>query len=356
MSSAPALCRDGTVFISYARADNLEPPMPNAPSGWVTFFWDQLRWELTDRGAKRAKLWLDRYEIEPAERFTKKIEDAVREAKLIVPVLSENWVGSDWCRREIETFGECRPDAVDRIVPVVKNEPRRETLPELLRGPNAREGYRFFVQDPSGEVREFYWRGLQDEKAYFEILKRIARFIIEQLGEDLPERLPQPTPNNGRTVYVAVAARELRDARQRLVNDLTGAGFAVVPAEDDLPDTAEDCAKAVRDALVRAELAVHLLGENPGADKHKLLVPVAGIVGLIADDKRKFGRESDVAREPGLLVFPNAETDVLVTVPVGCVDGPSRSGLSNGKQSSSPPSRYASGRISRSPVGSSCRR
>jgi hypothetical protein len=263
MTDGPAPSREGTVFISYARADDEKPPMPNAPSGWVTFFWDQLRWELTDRGAKYAKLWLDRYEIEPAEAFTPAIENAVREARLIVPVLSENCADSDWCRREIETFGQCHPDAVERVVPVVKYQPPREKLPELLRGPNAREGYRFFVQELTGEVREFYWRGLRDENAYFETLKRIARYIIERLGEDFPERLPPVSPN-GRTIYVAVAARELRDARQRLVNDLAGAGFAVVPAEDDLPDAAEDCAEAVRDALARAELAVHLLGDNPG--------------------------------------------------------------------------------------------
>ena len=66
---------------------------------------------MTDRGAKRAKLWLDRYQIEPAEAFTPVIEKAVREAQLIVPVLSRNWVGSDWCRREVEAFGESHPDA-----------------------------------------------------------------------------------------------------------------------------------------------------------------------------------------------------------------------------------------------------
>jgi hypothetical protein len=76
--------RDGTVFISYARADNERPPHSDVVQGWVTFFWDQLRYELTDRGAKRAKLWLDRYDIEPAEAFTPTIERAVAEAKLIV--------------------------------------------------------------------------------------------------------------------------------------------------------------------------------------------------------------------------------------------------------------------------------
>jgi|CXWL01.1.fsa_nt_gi hypothetical protein len=54
---------DHSVFISYARADN-EPP-DSETKGWVSFFWDQLRYELTDRGAAEAKLWLDRYQIDP---------------------------------------------------------------------------------------------------------------------------------------------------------------------------------------------------------------------------------------------------------------------------------------------------
>src|SRR5262249_18472071 len=59
-------------------------------------------------------------------------------------------------------------------------------------------------------------------------------------------------------------ARELRDARQRLLNDLTSAEVTVVPGSDELPDTATDCERTIRDALARAELSVHLLGENRG--------------------------------------------------------------------------------------------
>jgi hypothetical protein len=50
----------GTVFISYARADAVKPPFDKATKGWVTFFWHQLRWELTNAGLPEAKLWLDR--------------------------------------------------------------------------------------------------------------------------------------------------------------------------------------------------------------------------------------------------------------------------------------------------------
>jgi hypothetical protein len=255
--------RDGTVFISYARADDERPPYDDTTQGWVKFFWAQLRWELTNRGAKGARLWLDRYDIEPAEAFTPKIESAVKEAALIVTVLSENWVRSDWCQREVAVFVQShKEDADRRIVPVLKNEPPRALLPEVMLGDHAREGYRFFAQDDRGTVREFYWRGLQDKNAYFELVKKIAEFVIERLDLNTPRK--KEATATGRRIFLAAAAPELRDARQRLVNDLTAAGVAVVPAVDELPDAASDYERVIREALAQAELAVHLVGETGG--------------------------------------------------------------------------------------------
>src|SRR5438045_8032775 len=97
---------DGTVFLSYARADDERPPFDETTQGWVTFFWQQLRWEMTNAGVPQARLWRDRYEIEPTEKFTEKIEAALQDAQLIVPILSTNWVGREWCVKELARFVE----------------------------------------------------------------------------------------------------------------------------------------------------------------------------------------------------------------------------------------------------------
>src|SRR5262245_62157491 len=131
-SQSHVLPRAGTVFISYARADNEKPPHDDTAQGWVTFLWDQLRWELTTRGAKQAKLWLDRYQIDPAEAFTPLIEAAVKEAAVILPILSENWAQSKWCRDEVEGFSRARTDAAQRVVPIYKSKLDRELLPSVL--------------------------------------------------------------------------------------------------------------------------------------------------------------------------------------------------------------------------------
>ena len=141
LPTAPAY--GGSIFLSYARADDEKPPFEDAVHGWVTFFWNQLRFELTNAGVHQAKLWLDRYEIEPSEEFTEKIEAALREARLIVPILSPNWVQRPWCLKEIDRFCELHARRVgandDTVALVVKREPLADAIPELLKN---REGYR----------------------------------------------------------------------------------------------------------------------------------------------------------------------------------------------------------------------
>ncbi|MCP5244641.1 MAG: toll/interleukin-1 receptor domain-containing protein [Burkholderiales bacterium] len=265
--STSTVSRDDFVFISYARADDQKPPFEESTQGWVTFFWHQLRFELTDRGAKQAELWLDRYQIEPAEAFTPKIEQALAQASMLIAVFSENWVQSTWCQEEIDWFGKQHTDASDRIVPVYKSDLHRELLPVLIRGYQARVGFRFFTSDDTGKIHEFYWRGLKDQDAYFDLVRQIAQFIIERLGIVPSKPMTSLKPSvsgQGKTVFVAVAASDLKDARQRLVNDLKSSGFTVLPEDSALPETSDALEAMLNKALTEAEYAVHLIGENRG--------------------------------------------------------------------------------------------
>lgn len=253
----------GTLFLSYARADDEKPPFDDVTQGWVTFFWTQLRWELTNAGLHEAKLWLDRYEIDPAEDFTAKIETALREARLLLLILSLNWIQRAYCINELERFVTEDPSRLDNIVLVKKQETRE--VPELLRN---REGYRFFTAEPSGRIREFYWRGLKDQAAYFDTLKRVADRIVDRLmaRPHVTRAINQEkVERKKRTIFLAAPSDELRDAWQRLANDLDGAGFATVPVGGRLPDKASDAETGIRTALATAEISVHLLGESEGA-------------------------------------------------------------------------------------------
>jgi TIR domain len=248
----------GTVFISYARADDEKPPFDDTAQGWVAFFWQQLRFELTNAGVNQAKLWLDRYDIDPAEDFTEKIDAALREARLIIPILSPNWVSRSWCQRELERFLELK--SKDCIVLVKKRELPEQDIPAPLRN---RQGYNFFRKEPGKGVHEFYWRGLKEEAAYFDEVRRMADWISERMRANA-QPVKSARATSGRSIYVAAPADELRDPWQRLVNDLKGAGYVVLPAEAWLPDTALQADEAVRAALGRCEVSVHLLGTTEG--------------------------------------------------------------------------------------------
>jgi hypothetical protein len=218
---------------------------------------------LVNEGVNQAEVWLDRYAIEPTEDFTERIDAALREARLIIPILSQNWVSRPWCQKELERFGELKKqenDEGDFIVLVKKGEVPEQSIPALLRN---REGYKFFIKEPGEDVRDFYWRGVEDETAYFDVLKRMVKWISgRMLANAQPVKPARAT--SGRSIYVAAPADELRDPWQRLVNDLRGAGYIVLPAEARLPDTAAKADEAIRAALGCSEISIHFLGETEG--------------------------------------------------------------------------------------------
>ncbi|MCO6426977.1 toll/interleukin-1 receptor domain-containing protein [Nitrosomonas communis] len=273
MTDATRPTSNNSVFISYARADNEQPPDKKV-EGWVSFFWNQLRFELTDRGAAEAKLWLDRYEIEPHEAFTPKIEQALKQAKLLLAILSRNWIQREWCQRELQLFFQLHAEDIERYIPVFKHPLARELLPSLMQNDNARTGYQFFEVESTGKTREFYWRGLKDETAYYDLVKTIAEAISNKLGIVRPAAMVPPVTATGQIVFIALAASDLRDARQRLVNDLVKNGIKVVPEADTSPDTAEAFVSMVKAGLSQAVFAVHLLGEKNGSTPEGATEPI----------------------------------------------------------------------------------
>ncbi|MDM0002980.1 toll/interleukin-1 receptor domain-containing protein [Variovorax sp. J22P240] len=291
--SSPIPAYQGSVFISYARADDEQPPFDKTTLGWVTFFCANLQFELSNAGVHQAELWLDRYKIEPTEQFTSKIADALSKAALFVPILSPNWVQRPWCRQEIASFVELHKDEDDKIVLVKKREaPEGDIPPPLLN----REGYKFFVTEPTGIVREFYWRGLKDEAAYFHEVKRIAewiaqRFIVRSSDSDSGNaRISAATGTSG-TVYLAAPTEQMRDAWWRLANDLTSAGYEVLPTDGKLPKEAAEASRTVRAALGRCQLIVHLIGEGEGD-------ALAGSSETLARMQLRLGREHNSSSKP----------------------------------------------------------
>lgn len=200
---------------------------------------------------------------------------------------------ADGARKKSIILEEYIPYASERIVPIYKSDLDQKLLPVLIQGYQSREGYRFFTLDDTGRIHEFYWRGLKDRDAYFDLIRKIALFIIEKTGitPAKPVAAFQPPEITGprKTVFVAVAAADLKDARQRLVNDLKASGTHVVPEDNALPETSEALEQVLNQALSEAEYAIHLIGESRG-------FTAEGATDPIVDQQLKLARKSGVSR------------------------------------------------------------
>jgi TIR domain len=251
------------IFISYARDDDLPPPDKPDGKGFVTFLDEAVRYEFRDIGPERPKIWRDTRRIADGAQFTPEIEEALKDASVLLVVLSPNWMASTWCKRELDTFAKYHGSEGlrERIIVASKRYVDPDKRPSLLQG---QTGFAFYVRndDPEEIVTdlEFFDRGEPRDDRYWVKLKALAAYLLRRKPRPPPPPAYSPT---GRTIYVAKPASDMRGGYDRIVSELIGKGHAVVPSPTE--EIALDSAIAVIDeALSKAEISVHLLGEKAG--------------------------------------------------------------------------------------------
>jgi hypothetical protein len=261
------------IFLSYARADDETPPAAGDRPGWVKFFHDNLWYELKQRVSKDLRFWRDVNDIEPDGNFAREIEDALRKAVVMVAVLSPNYVTRPWCRRELESFVGCSPGAEatqrsERVFKVLKHNIAEQDLPISLK--NRGRGYEFFEIDPAtGIERPYFMAGrllAKHEQAYLELINELAERIKRRLPELLTSPVAPPPPPS-RFVFVAPppSSSSVTETYRILTKQLETGGFGVLPHPGDpFPDTLIDAQKMMAEAVGRADLAIHLIGESSG--------------------------------------------------------------------------------------------
>jgi hypothetical protein len=251
------------IFISYARDDDCPPPDKSGGKGFVTFLDDSVRYEFSKLGPERPKTWRDVRRIADGDQFTPEIEEALKSASVLLVVLSPNWMASNWCKRELDTFAKYHgPDRIrERIVVVGKRHVDQDKWPSLLQG---QTGFKFYVrnEDPEEIVGdlEFFDRGEAQDVRYWDRLRDLAAYLVRRQ----PRRSPAPAyAPTGRKIFVAKPASDMRTEYDRIVSELIGKGHTVVPEPlEDVP--LESAVDAIDAALTDAEIAVHLLGKKSG--------------------------------------------------------------------------------------------
>jgi hypothetical protein len=251
------------IFISYSRDDDVPPPDRPDRKGFVTFLDESMRYEFRDLGPDRPSVWRDTKRISLGDQFTPEIEETLRKTKLLVVILSPNWMASRWCNLELDTFAKLHgPEGLrERIVLVNKRYIDPDRRPCLLQG---QLGFSFFSrnddpQDIAGD-RDYFDRGEVRDPRYWDQLNALVAHLLRRK----PPPPPQPRyPPTGRTIYVAKPASDMRAGYDRIVSELVGKGHTVVPPpEQDIP--LNSAVAEIDAALAAAEISIHVLGEKAG--------------------------------------------------------------------------------------------
>ena len=89
------------VFISYAHIDN--QPDREGERGWVESFERALKLRLLKRFGREVGVWRDP-ELARSQRFDPVIQAAVERSAIMISLISESYLASDYCRQELEWF------------------------------------------------------------------------------------------------------------------------------------------------------------------------------------------------------------------------------------------------------------
>ncbi len=130
---------------------------------------------------------MDLGQIAGNEPFPDEIRQGIVASATLLIVMSDGYLASDWCRRELEAFIEAAgPSGTAGRIFVV----HREEIPFDLWPPALRElnGYPFYLKDPAtGDVRPMAVpKADPHEKEYFARLYRLRNELAEQLRKMMP--------------------------------------------------------------------------------------------------------------------------------------------------------------------------
>jgi hypothetical protein len=259
---------DHDVFISYAHVDNI--PSPTNEPGWVSNFFLALQSKLPPhlRRADGLDLWLDKRKIRGNDLYDDVIDTALRRSAVMVCVLTGGYLESTYCLKELDKFIEYSNPGVQiggknrsRVFKVLLDDIHERDLPRSLQGS---DGYTFFFKDPlSQDVTRFRQTLQTDSNQDYWRASNILAHDVAEILLDVKRKPEDFAKTAGPVVYLAEVAGNLAKQREQIKNTLDQRGMIVLP-EGQLPTRAKQLKEALRAALERAALSIHLLGAEPG--------------------------------------------------------------------------------------------
>jgi predicted ATPase len=278
------------VFVSYAALDDVPPE--NGGDGFVTRLVRSLERHLA-QGAPQPRFWRDVDRLRPSDHFDRAIQDGLNGSDVLLVVLSQSWLASEFCRRELDLFRhkiERAPGAKPPVIVAARNEVRFEDRPEPLR---LQVGYKVF----DGPAIDRVAKEIAEDLRARMLAKRSA--AMEHLS------LPA-TPLVGRDADVASIAGALHGSRLVTITGPGGVGKTRVSLA---------CAAEVIDS---AEHGVRFVNLAPLRDPDLVPATMLAALGVAAPD-----RGADAAalvealgERDTVLLLDNCEHLIAALVPI----------------------------------------
>ena len=281
------------LFISYTHKDN--KPLFRGDDGWVSRFHETLSVVLETRLGRPPEIWRDQ-RLQGNDIFTPEIMQQLPESALLLAVLSQGYVESQWCRDEAHAF--CEAAAANgglslgnkaRVFTVVKSPPDSldalDALPPAFRA--GMDGYKFYEPNEKDAPVEFDPIEDKDSRAKYRDMILTLGFNIARLIKDIERQdaaeaaalVPAANDAVGPTptapvpasaaappkvsIYLAECASDRNADRAALCTELRMRGYSVLP-DQELPRKEAPYRLAVRAALAGCALSVHLVGARQG--------------------------------------------------------------------------------------------
>ena len=254
MAYVPGFEQD--IFISYAQVDN--QPMDygdRRDCRWVSYLRDQLQ-KRVDKKLGRigaTKIWMDLDDLGGNESVTFAIDSALGKTAILVIVLSDGYLASEWCNKEIQSFAESTR-ANDRLFVVHLADIPLDNRPQEIRD---LIGFNFFDKESQGELDPTH-----DE--YNSTLSTLRSTLAEKLKElqQTPDHAGEAgnaaSPSPG--IFLAEVTPDLADDRDALVTYIEKLGYRVLPTKL-YHRGAQEYQQMLDQDLLQAKLFIQLLGQ-----------------------------------------------------------------------------------------------
>ena len=280
------------IFISYGHLDDVNPF--GFDKGWVDLLHERLSVLVGQALGYEPNIWRDGHNLQGNDQLSGAISEGVTRSLLLVPIITPRYVQSDWCNRELKAFHDVDSRAFEgvpafrsRVFKVVKTP-----LPNHLRNLEPEQirdliGYQFYAMDAENKLMIEFGSDANDRN-YWRMLNRlvadITRTLIELKHSEKPtgtvestkvdsesqaESSPSTPKTNGNApqkfVYLAETTSDLADERQLVADELRQRGYGVLP-ERKLPlEEVKQTEQAIRAAIARCALSVHMVGTRYGS-------------------------------------------------------------------------------------------